>query len=130
MRHLSVQIKLALYFAILCLTTLFLMKDALSNGTLPDVKGPELKNLNVIMTYCDTKEKILAMAKKDYRMHRAMKGLVHNHFYKELVSVEMWMNPDNDQWAISFMFKGQDKACIVGGNKAELFTPGEEGPGI
>ncbi|SVB95100.1 uncharacterized protein METZ01_LOCUS247954, partial [marine metagenome] len=28
------------------------MNDALSNGTLPDVKGPELKSLDNILTYC------------------------------------------------------------------------------
>ncbi len=130
MRHLSIQVKLFLYFAILCLTTLFLMNDAMSNGTLPEVKGPELKSLDNILTYCDTKDTIAKMATKDYRMSLAAKGTIHNHFHKSLVETELWINPSNDQWAILFKYKNKDLTCIVGGNNVELYTPGETGAGI
>lgn len=140
MKRLSVQTKIALYFAVLCLTTLFLMNDAMSNGTLVHdgdhhgdthhPKGPELKSLDNILTYCATKESIAKMATEDYRMSLAAKGKIHNHFHKALVETELWINPSNNQWAILFKYKDKDLTCIVGGNNMELFTPEVEGEGI
>ena len=65
---LSFQGKLATYFAVLCLTTLFLMNDAMSNGTLhegpvKEGEGPELKSLENILTYCDKKPLLMKWLK-------------------------------------------------------------------
>lgn len=109
--------------------TIFNMSTVQGNGDL-GTDSPNLKNLDAILTYCDSKETIRGMAEADYHMSKAMTGLVHNHFYKELMSVEMWMNPDNDTWAIVFMYKEKDLGCIVGGNRAELFTPKDDGDAI
>ena len=132
---LSFQGKLATYFAVLCLTTLFIMNDAMSNGTLhegpvKEGEGPELKSLENILTYCDKKATINEMAKNDYRMALAAKGVIHNHFHKSLVETELWINPSNNQWAILFKYKNKDLTCIVGGNNVELYTPKIEGDDI
>jgi hypothetical protein len=124
-RFLSIPAKLIFYFSASLIATLFLMNDAMSNGTLP-LKNPELKPLDAILTYCDTKEIINKMAKDDYRMLLAARGTVHNHFHKELVETQLWINPSNNQWAIMFKYKDKDLSCIVGGNNVELFTPGED----
>ena len=125
MRLLSIQAKLIFYFSASLIATLFLMNDAMSNGTVT-AKNPELKPLDSILTYCDTKERITKMATDDYRMSLAAKGQIHNHFHQELVETQLWINPSNNQWAIMFKYKDKDLSCIVGGNNVELFTPGED----
>ena len=129
MRYLSLQAKLIFYFGVSLIATLILMNEAMSNGTLETQANPKLKPLDSILTYCDTKEKIAKMATQDYRMSLAAKGTIHNHFHKELVETELWINPSNNQWAIMFKYRDRDLSCIVGGNNVELYTPGEAGPG-
>lgn len=109
--------------------TIFNMSTVQGNGDL-GTDQPKLKPLDSILTYCDTKERMHKLATEDYRMNKAMKGLIHNEFHKELVTVEMWMNGENDTWAILFFYKEKDLACIVGGNRAELFVPGSGGNDI
>ena len=118
--------KLLLIFVVMCTITIVSMSEVSGH----DYDEPNLKKLDDILTYCDTKSKMRELAKSDYKMHKAMEGLVHNHFYKELMSVEMWMNPNNDTWAIVFFYKEKDLACIVGGNRSKLFAPKNEGDGI
>ena len=114
--------KLLILFTLLCMLTIFNMSASGHEN-----HEPNLKKLEDILTYCDTKSKMRELAKTDYKMHKAMEGLIHNHFYKELMSVEMWMNQNNDTWAMVFFYKEQDLACIVGGNRAKLFAPNEGG---
>lgn len=88
----------------------------------------KLKKLDAILTYCDTQKNITEMVSEAYHMSVAARGLVHNEFHKELITVEMWINPNNDQWAIIFKYKHKDLSCIVGGNSVKLFTP--KGTGV
>ncbi|MAV94643.1 MAG: hypothetical protein CMA31_03020 [Euryarchaeota archaeon] len=117
-------IKLLLIFVVMCTITIVNMSVVSGH------EEPNLKKLDDILTYCDTKSKMREMAKSDYHMHKGMAGLIHDQFYKELMSVELWLNPNNDTWAIVFFYKKQDLACIVGGNRAELFAPKDDGDSI
>ena len=66
--------------------TIFNMSTVQGNGDL-GTDQPNLKPLDSILTYCDTKERMHKLATEDYRMNKAMKGLIHNEFHKELVTV-------------------------------------------
>ena len=120
--------RLLFLFVIMCTITLCSMNLVKAHES--QEHEPNLKMLDNILTYCDTKSKMREMAKSDYHMHKGMAGLIHDQFYKELMSVELWLNPNNDTWAIVFFYKKQDLACIVGGNRAELFAPKDDGDSI
>ena len=120
--------RLLFLFVIMCTITLCSMNSVKAHES--QEHEPNLKKLDNILTYCDTRDNMREMAESDYKMHKAMEGLVHNEFYKELMSVEMWMNPNNDTWAIVFFYKHKDLACIVGGNRAKLFAPKPDGDSI
>jgi hypothetical protein len=56
-------------------------------------------------------------------MQLAADGLVHGEKHKHLATISMWINSNNSQWAIVFVYKSGDKSCILGGNDIELHTP-------
>jgi len=83
----------------------------------------QLKNLDEVLLYCNTKEFIKNMVVKQFKMQLAADGLVHDDKHKHLATVSMWINSSNGQWAIVFVYKGQDKSCVLGGNDIDLHTP-------
>ena len=88
------------------------------------ISGTEkLKNIDEVLIYCNTKQFIKNMVSNQYKMQLAAEGLVQDERHKHLARVEMWINPNNSQWAIVFVYKSVDKSCILGGNNIELYTP-------
>ena len=88
------------------------------------ISGTEkLKNIDEVLIYCNTKQFIKNMVSNQYKMHLAADGLVQDERHKHLARVEMWINPNNNQWAVVFVYKSVDKSCILGGNEIELHTP-------
>ena len=83
----------------------------------------QLKNLDEVLLYCNTKDFIKNMIVKQYKMQLAADGLVQDERHKHLATVSMWINSSNGQWAIVFVYKGQDKSCVLGGNDIDLHTP-------
>ena len=83
----------------------------------------QLKNINEVLLYCNTQDFVRNMIANDYRMQLAASGLVHGEKHQHLASMEMWLNPQNSQWAIVFVYKNMDKSCILGGNDVGLHTP-------
>ena len=105
---------------IFCLSLFFIM--TLSSSTA--ISGTEkLKNVDEVLLYCNTKDFIKNMVVKQYKMQLAASGLVHDEKYKHLASVSMWINSKKSQWAIVFVYKSEDKSCILGGNDIDLHTP-------
>jgi hypothetical protein len=56
-------------------------------------------------------------------MQLAADGLVHDENHKHLASVSMWVNSKKGQWAIVFVYKSEDKSCILGGNEVDFHLP-------
>ena len=83
----------------------------------------QLKNINEVLLYCNTQDFVRNMIANDYRMQLAASGLVHGEKHRHLASMEMWLNSENSQWAIVFVYKNIDKSCILGGNDVDLHTP-------
>ena len=105
---------------ILCLSLVLFM--SLSSSTA--ISGTEqLKNVDEVLLYCNTKDFIKNMVVNQYKMQLAASGLVHDEKHKHLASVSMWINSKKGQWAIVFVYKGQDKSCVLGGNDIDLHTP-------
>ena len=105
---------------ILCLSLVLIM--TLSSSTA--ISGTEqLKNVDEVLLYCNTKDFIKNMVVKQYKMQLAASGLVHDDKHKHLASVSMWINSKKSQWAIVFVYKSEDKSCILGGNDIDLHTP-------
>ena len=73
--------------------------------------------------YCDNKDSIKNMVVNQYKMRLAASGLVHDEKNEHLASVSMWINSKNRQWAIVFVYKSEDKSCILGGNEVDLHLP-------
>ena len=100
----------------------FMLIMSLSSSTA--ISGTnQLKNLDEVLLYCNTKEFIKNMVVKQFKMQLAADGLVHDDKHKHLATVSMWINSSNGQWAIVFVYKGQDKSCVLGGNDIDLHTP-------
>ena len=76
-----------------------------------------------VLLYCNTREFIKDMVINSYKMQLAASGLVHDEKHKNLASVSMWINLKSSQWAIVFVYKNQDKSCILGGNEIDLYAP-------
>ena len=76
-----------------------------------------------ILVYCNTTEFITEMAKKDYRLGLAARGVINDDRHRMLLSMELLMNPRNKQWAIIFNYAKGNLSCIIGGNHIELFNP-------
>ena len=107
-------------FKILCLSLFFIM--TLSSSTA--ISGTEkLKNVDEVLLYCNTKDFIKNMVVNQYKMQLAASGLVHDEKHKHLASVSMWISSKKSQWAIVFVYKSEDKSCILGGNDIDLHTP-------
>ena len=105
---------------IFCLSLFFIMTISSSTA----ISGTEqLKNVDEVLLYCNTKDIIKNMVVNQYKMQLAADGLVHDENHKHLASVSMWVNSKKGQWAIVFVYKSEDKSCILGGNDIELHTP-------
>ena len=105
---------------IYCLSLVLIM--TLSSSTA--ISGTkQLKNVDEVLLYCNTKEFIKNMVVKQYKMQLGADGLVNDDKHKHLATVSMWINSSNGQWAIVFVYKGQDKSCVLGGNDIDLHTP-------
>ena len=107
-------------FKMLCLSLFFIMTISSSTA----ISGTEqLKNIDEVLLYCNTKDFIKNMVVNKYKMQLAADGLVHDEDHKHLASVSMWVNSKKGQWAIVFVYKSEDKSCILGGNDIDLHTP-------
>ena len=105
---------------IFCLSLFFIMTISSSTA----ISGTEkLKNVDEVLLYCNTKDFIKNMVVNQYKMQLAASGLVHDEKHKHLASVNMWINSKKSQWAIVFVYKSEDKSCILGGNDIDLHTP-------
>jgi len=105
---------------LLYLSLFFIM--TLSSSTA--ISGTEkLKNIDEVLLYCNTKDFIKNMVVNQYKMQLAASGLVHDDKHKHLASVSMWISSKKGQWAIVFVYKSEDKSCILGGNDIDLHTP-------
>jgi len=105
---------------IFCLSLFFIMTISSSTA----ISGTEkLKNVDEVLLYCNTKDFIKNMVVNQYKMQLAASGLVHDEKHKHLASVSMWINSKKSQWAIVFVYKSEDKSCILGGNDIDLHTP-------
>ena len=105
---------------IFCLSLFFIMTISSSTA----ISGTEqLKNVDEVLLYCNTKDFIKNMVVNQYKMQLAASGLVHDDKHKHLASVSMWINSKKSQWAIVFVYKSEDKSCILGGNDIDLHTP-------
>ena len=104
----------------LCLSLVLFMTIRSSTA----ISGTEqLKNVDEVLLYCNTKQFIKNMVVNQYKMQLAADGLVQDERHKHLASVSMWINSKKGQWAIVFVYKSEDKSCILGGNDIELHTP-------
>ena len=104
----------------LCLSLLLFMTISSSTA----ISGTEqLKNVDEVLLYCNTKDFIKNMVVNQYKMQLAASGLVHDEKHKHLASVSMWVNSKKGQWAIVFVYKSEDKSCILGGNEVNLHIP-------
>ena len=107
-------------FKMLCLSLFFIMTISSSTA----ISGTEkLKNVDEVLLYCNTKDFIKNMVVNKYKMQLAASGLVHDDKHKHLASVSMWISSKKSQWAIVFVYKSEDKSCILGGNDIDLHTP-------
>ena len=107
-------------FKMLCLSLVLFMTIRSSTA----ISGTEqLKNIDEVLIYCNTKQFIKNMVVNQYKMQLAANGLVQDERHKHLASVSMWINSNKGQWAIVFVYKSEDKSCILGGNDIELHTP-------
>ena len=104
----------------LCLSLVLFMTIRSSTA----ISGTEqLKNVDEVLLYCNTKDIVKNMVVNQYKMQLAADGLVHDEKNKHLASVSMWINSKKGQWAIVFVYKSEDKSCILGGNDIDLHTP-------
>jgi len=96
-----------------------------ANGDLmtSDDIRPSLKAFDEVLLYCNTKKFMKNMVSEQYKMQLAADGLIHDKKHKNLAKVEMWVHPLKGQWAIVFIYKNEDKSCVLGGNDIELHTP-------
>ena len=109
-------------FKILCLSLVSIVLFITMSSTA--ISGTEkLKKIDEVLIYCNTKQFIKNMVSNQYKMQLAAEGLVQDERHKHLATVEMWINPNNNQWAVVFVYKSVDKSCILGGNNIELHTP-------
>ena len=105
---------------IFCLSLFFIMTISSSTA----ISGTEkLKNVDEVLLYCNTKDFIKNMVVNQYKMQLAASGLVHDEKHKHLASVNMWINSKKSQWAIVFVYKSEDKSCILGGNEVDFHLP-------
>ena len=110
-------------FKILCLILVSLALFITISSSTAISSTEQLKNIDEVLIYCNTKQFIKNMVSNQYKMQVAADGLVQDERHKYLARVEMWINSNNKQWAIVFVYNSVDKSCILGGNEIELHTP-------
>ena len=72
------------------------------------ISGTEkLKKIDEVLIYCNTKQFIKNMVSNQYKMQLAAEGLVQDERHKHLARVEMWINPNNNQWDLMCVLKYQ-----------------------
>lgn len=86
-------------------------------------KPEQIKPLSDIMVYCNTRKFVDRMVREGYRLKQAAQGLVNDEKHKDLLEFQLWMNPNNNQWATVFVYKDIDRSCVVGGNNIVLRSP-------
>tara|TARA_B110000467_G_C18308220_1_gene476174 strand:+ start:420 stop:758 length:339 start_codon:yes stop_codon:yes gene_type:complete len=79
--------------------------------------------LSEILMYCNTPEFIKGMATNDYMLGLAASGAINDSKHRMLLSMELFVNPRNKQWAIVFNYTKGNLSCIIGGNHIKLFSP-------
>ena len=104
-------------FISLCL--LFLLGNRRSTG---NQLGEHILPLSEILLYCNIQKFIKDLAENSYMLDLAASGNINDGKHRELLSMELLMNKNNNQWAIIFNYK-QDRACIIGGNHIRLYSP-------
>ena len=112
--------KIFLMFIIILIISLCIMVQS----SLPK---EEVKPLNDIIIYCNTKEFVHDMVSNSYHMQIATKGSVNDEHHKHLIETQLWLNSNNNQWSIVFVYKNVDKSCVLGGNDIKLYSPSEKG---
>jgi len=113
--------KIFLIFVIILIISLCIMVQS----SLPKEKTEEVKPLSDIVIYCNTKEFVHNMVSNSYHMQIATKGSVNDEHHKHLMETQLWINSNNNQWSIVFVYKNVDKSCVLGGNDMELYSPSE-----
>ena len=113
--------KIFLMFIIILIISLCIMVQSSSTKE----NAEELKPLSDIVIYCNTKEFVHNMVSNSYHMQIAAKGSVNDEHHRDLMETQLWINSNNNQWAIVFVYKNVDKSCILGGNDMELYSPSE-----
>ena len=120
---------------IFILSMLFVLSLSSNSMAVPfDTLEQENKNYNFgvyetieaidkVLLYCNKKKFIKNMLDKMYVMSIAAKGSVDDRAHRHIADVELWINPQKDQWAIIFNYTNADKSCVLGGNDIELYTP-------
>ena len=93
------------------------------NGGTKKEKPEQIKPLSDIMVYCNTRKFVDRMVREGYRLKQAAQGLVNDEKHKDLLEFQLWMNPNNNQWATVFVYKDIDRSCVVGGNNIVLRSP-------
>ena len=107
-------------FKILLLSLVLFMMISSSTA----ISGTEkLKNIDEVLIYCNTKEFVHDMVSNSYHMQIATKGSVNDEHHKHLIETQLWINSNNNQWSIVFVYKNVDKSCVLGGNDIELYAP-------
>ena len=110
----------------MCIRDRIYGKGQSSSESSKEEKPEQIKPLSNIMVYCNTKKFIVNMAKNDYNLQLAAKGLVQDERHKHLSTMQLWINADSLQWAVVYGFRNKNKACILGGNRISLYSPGRE----
>ena len=96
-----------------------------SSSAFLNEKPEQIKPLSDIIIYCNTKEFVHDMVSNSYHMQIATKGSVNDEHHKHLMETQLWINSNNNQWSIVFVYKNVDKSCVLGGNDMELYSPSE-----
>ena len=113
--------KIFLFFCLIYVLSLSTMVQS----SLTKETEEEVKPLSDIIIYCNTKEFVHDMVSNSYHMQIATKGSVNDEHHKHLMETQLWINSNNNQWSIVFVYKNVDKSCVLGGNDMELYSPSE-----
>ena len=95
----------------------------LGNRPTTDAQQETTVPLSEILLYCNTSEFIKKMAENDYMLGLAASGTVNDDKHRMLLSMQLLMNPNNEQWAIIFNYSKGNFSCIIGGDHIKLFEP-------
>ena len=107
------------HLLLISLCLLFLLGNRPTTDTQQETTVP----LSEILLYCNTSEFIKKMAENDYMLGVAASGIVNDDKHRMLLSMQLLMNPNNEQWAIIFNYSKGNFSCIIGGDHIKLFEP-------